>query len=163
HRAGPSPADGPHLMGIGSLAPRRISTNRARSRCWQEARCLVTGASSGLGRALAEQLVRGGARGVLTGRPAERPLAVAQPLIGGVVEPARIIRVPADLTNEGDRQRLFDEVAAHFEALDLVINNAGVGAAGQFETHDPEILRRVFAINVFATAEICRAALPLLA
>jgi short-subunit dehydrogenase len=100
---------------------------------------------------------------VLTGRSAERLRVIAESLIGEGAEPSRIITVAADLTIEEDRQRLFGEVALHFEALDLVVNNAGVGAAGQFETHDTEVLRRVFAINVFALVEICRAALPLLA
>ena len=48
-------------------------------------------------------------------------------------------------------------------AFDLVINNAGVTATGQFETHDPSVLRRIFEINVFAMAEVCRESLPLLA
>ena len=50
-------------------------------RSWQMARCLVTGASSGLGEALAEQLVKAGARVVLTGRSAERLQAIADRLI----------------------------------------------------------------------------------
>jgi short-subunit dehydrogenase len=72
------------------------------------------------------------------------------------------VTIPADLTVEEDCQRLFDEITGRFEALDLVINSAGVGADGQFETHDPAVLRQVFEINVFALAEVCRRALPLL-
>jgi short-subunit dehydrogenase len=133
-----------------------------RRRSWQLARCLVTGASSGLGEALAEQLVKAGARVVLTGRSAKRLQAIADRLIDEGSDPSRIVTIAADLTVEEDCQRLFDEIAGHFEGLDLVINSAGVGADGQFETHDPAVIRQVFEINVFALAEVCRRALPLL-
>jgi short-subunit dehydrogenase len=123
----------------------------------------VTGASSGLGRALAEQLVRAGARVLLTGRSDERLHAVADHLIAEGAEPTQIVTEPADLTVDRERRRLFQRAGAHFDALDLVVNNAGVGAAGQFESHNLDVLRRVFEINVFAMAEVCRAALPFLA
>ena len=127
-----------------------------------DARCLITGASSGLGQALAEQLVKAGAQVVLTGRSAERLQAIANRLIDEGFDPSRIVSIPADLTIEEDCQRLFDDIVGRFEALDLVINSAGVGADGQFETHDPAVLRQVFEINVFALADVCRRALPLL-
>jgi len=124
---------------------------------------LVTGASSGLGKALAERLVHAGAPVILTGRSAERLDAVARGLIRDGADPERVITSPADLTLEADRQRLFDLARERFGALDLVINNAGVGATGQFDTHDPAVLRDIFEINFFAVAEVCRLALPLLA
>jgi short-subunit dehydrogenase len=135
----------------------------ARQRTWDRTRSLVTGASSGLGKALAERLVRAGARVILTGRSGERLAAVAQGLIRAGADPARVITFPADLTIESDRQGLFDLARQRFGALDLVINNAGVGATGQFDTHDASVLRNVLEINFFAVAEVCRLALPLLA
>ncbi|MDR3621987.1 MAG: SDR family NAD(P)-dependent oxidoreductase [Paludisphaera borealis] len=131
-------------------------------RSWNDTRALVTGASSGLGRAIAEHLVHLGATVVLTGRSAAKLDAVAHELLQSGAAPERIITVAADLTVDIDRQRLFDEIANRLGALDLVVNNAGVGATGQFDTHDPWVLRRVFEINFFAMAEVCRAALPLL-
>ncbi|MGO9598171.1 MAG: SDR family NAD(P)-dependent oxidoreductase [Isosphaeraceae bacterium] len=135
----------------------------ARRRSWTETRSLVTGASSGLGMAIAEHLVRAGASVVLTGRSADRLADVAERLIREGADPRHILTVPADLTVNDDRRRLFELINDRHGALDLVINNAGVGATGQFETHDPSVLRRVFEINVFAMAEVCRASLPLLA
>ncbi|APW61355.1 SDR family NAD(P)-dependent oxidoreductase [Paludisphaera borealis] len=131
-------------------------------RSWNDTRALVTGASSGLGRAIAEHLVHLGATVVLTGRSAAKLDAVAHELLQSGASPERIITVAADLTVDKDRQRLFDEIANRLGALDLVVNNAGVGATGQFDTHDPWVLRRVFEINFFAMAEVCRAAQPLL-
>jgi short-subunit dehydrogenase len=135
----------------------------ARRRLWNETRCLVTGASSGLGQALAEHLARAGASVILTGRAADRLRLIAESLIEEGTDPERLVTVPADLTVEEDCQRLFDEVATRFDALDLVVNSAGVGADGQFDTHDPAVLRQVFEINVFALVDVCRRALPLLA
>jgi len=131
-------------------------------RAWKDTRALVTGASSGLGRAIAERLVHQGATVVLTGRSAAKLDAVAGELLNSGASPEKVVTVAADLTVENDRQRLFEFVAGRLGALDLVVNNAGVGATGQFDTHDPWVLRRVFEINFFAMAEVCRAALPLL-
>src|SRR5271166_4748960 len=132
-------------------------------RTWSETRSLVTGASSGLGQALAARLVRAGATVLLTGRSTERLAAVVGGLKSEGADPARMITVAADLTIEEDRRRLFTLARERFGALDLVINNAGVGATGQFDTHDASVLRRVFEINVFAMVEVCRESLPLLA
>ena len=100
---------------------------------------------------------------LLTGRSTERLAAVVDGLKREGAEPARMITLAADLTIEEDRRRLFTLARERFGALDLVINNAGVGATGQFDTHDATVLRRVFEINVFAVVEVCRESLPLLA
>ncbi len=131
-------------------------------RDWKDARALVTGASSGLGRAIAEALVRRGARVVLTGRSEARLGEVAAALLRDGADPGRVIVVPADLTVPADRDRLFKIARERLGALELLVNNAGVGATGQFDTHAPWVLRRVFEINFFAMAEVSRAALPLL-
>ena len=131
-------------------------------RSFRSARCLVTGASSGLGRALAEHLAGAGARVVLTGRSAERLREVVEGLVRAGVDPSSLDIVAADLNEPADRDRLLDRVAARFGALDLLINAAGIGAYGHFETHDESVLRRLFAINFFALAELSREALPLL-
>jgi short-subunit dehydrogenase len=145
--------------------PSRVTKRRENSmarRAWNETRALVTGASSGLGQALAEHLVRAGATVLLTGRSVERLEAVVAGLRRDGAVPGRMMTLAADLTVDDDRQRLFSLARSKLDALDLVINNAGVGAAGQFETHDPSVLRQIFELNVFAMAEVCRASLPLL-
>jgi NAD(P)-dependent dehydrogenase (short-subunit alcohol dehydrogenase family) len=162
-RSGRVYPDGPHGAKTGRPAIDAGRVGLKSNRRWADSRRLVTGASSGLGRAIAEHLVRAGARVVLTGRSADRLRRDAQALIDDGADWDWVITVPADLTVEADRRQLFAEAADAFGALDLLINNAGVGAAGLFHTHDPDVLRRVFEINVFAMAEICRAALPSLA
>ena len=131
-------------------------------RSFEGARCLVTGASSGLGRAIAERLVRAGANVLLTGRSRSRLEETARRLVLGGARPEAVVSVDADLTEEEGRGKVVHTAADRFGALDLAINSAGVGATGHFDTHDPTVLRRVFEINVFALVEMTRALLPLL-
>src|SRR4051794_22372151 len=122
------------------------------TRSFADARCLVTGASSGLGRALAGRLAGEGARVLLAARSAEGLRAVADALVARGARPDAIVPVAADLTRPDDRRRLFDVAAERFGGLELAINSAGVGAYGHFETHDESVMRRVFEVNVFALA-----------
>lgn len=132
-------------------------------RRFHDARCLVTGASSGLGRALAEQLARSGARLVVTGRSMERLSSLVGQLESEGIVPGRVVPVAADLTREEDRRRLVETVGEQYDgALDLVVQSAGVGAYGRFMSHDPSVARRILEINFFAVVELTRALYPLL-
>ncbi|SIO62348.1 Short-chain dehydrogenase [Singulisphaera sp. GP187] len=135
----------------------------ARRRNWNDARCLVTGASSGLGCAMAQHLVRAGARVVLTGRSSTKLDAIKNALVESGADPRSVLTQAADLTKASDRARLVEFTTERLGALDLAINSAGVGATGHFETHDPSVLRQLFEINVFALAELSRLLLPVLA
>jgi short-subunit dehydrogenase len=133
-----------------------------RRRSFEGARCLVTGASSGLGQAIAEHLVRAGAAVILTGRSLNSLESTARALVIGGARPEAVIAVDADLTEDEGRSKVIHVAADRFGALDLVVNAASVDATGHFDTHDPSVLRRVFEINVFALIEMTRAVLPLL-
>ena len=120
-------------------------------RDFRDARCLVTGASSGLGRAIATKLAERGASVVLTGRSAQRLEQAGAELNSLDGRSGQALTVAADLTDPADRRRLFEVVSDRFGgALDLVVNSAGVGAYGRFESHDESVLRRVMEINLFA-------------
>ena len=88
----------------------------------RDAAVLVTGASSGLGRATAQQLSRAGARLVVHGRDASALASLAAET-GGVP-------LIADLAVPGEARRLADEALAVHGGLDIVVNNAGQGWAG---------------------------------
>jgi len=127
------------------------------------ARCIVTGASMGLGRAMAVALARRGARVVMAARSADRLDDVARALEADGARPDQAIPVAVDLTVADDRRRLLDAAAQAFDGgLDLLVNNAGIGAYGRFETHDESVVRRLFELNVYAPIELCRGALPML-
>jgi short-subunit dehydrogenase len=122
-------------------------------------RILITGASSGIGRCLAEQAARSGARVVLTARSADNLAELAGRLTAEGLEAAAI---PADLTSDADRRRLVESAAERFDGLDVLINNAGVASAGHFADGSEAILRQVMEVNFFAPAELMRLAVPVL-
>lgn len=122
-------------------------------------RTIVTGASSGIGRALALELARQGARLVLTSRRTEF-LEELKKEIRELVAEAHV--VAGDIVEPDVRQRLLEVAQAELGGLDLLINNAGVGAIGPFAEASEARLRRVMEVNFFAPAELIRRAVPLL-
>src|SRR5579884_3317703 len=123
------------------------------------ARILLTGASSGIGRCLAEQAAQAGARLALVARSVEPLQKLAQSL---TALGAEALAVPGDVTSEADRQHMLSAVVDHFGGLDVLINNAGVGSWCHFAESSEEILRRVMEVNFFGPAELIRLAIPVL-
>lgn len=121
-------------------------------------RVVLTGASSGIGYALALELVR---RGALVLTVARRQTQLEQ-LKAAADGPGRVEILIADITDYADRQRIISAAQEHFGGLDILINNAGVGALGLFEYADEARLRQIMEVNFFALAEMIRQALPLL-
>jgi short-subunit dehydrogenase len=129
-------------------------------RSLQGARLLITGASSGIGRALAEQAVAAGARVALVARSADRLEELARSL---AARPgADVLAIPADVTLEADRERMLHAAAERFDGVDVLINNAGIASFGHFATSTEAILRQVMETNFFAPAELIRRAIPIL-
>jgi short-subunit dehydrogenase len=122
-------------------------------------RMLITGASSGIGRCLAEQAVRGGARVVLAARSSDKLQELADSLSGAHHD---VLAVPADITLEDDRQKLVRAGVDQLGGLDVLVNNAGVGSFGHFADSSEAILRRVMEVNFFAPAELIRVFIPIL-
>ena len=122
-------------------------------------RVLVTGASQGIGRALAVSAARRGCKVLAAARSADllAELAAEVRAAGGTIE-----TVAADVTGPADRQAMVDAATRHFGGLDVLVNNAGIGATGHFMDSDPETLRRIFEVNYFGLCEVTRAFLPLL-
>src|SRR5262249_17220430 len=76
---------------------------------------------------------------------------------GGILE-----TVQADVTVADDRRAMAEAATRHFGGLDVLINNAGIGATGHFAECAPERLRAIFEVNFFGLAETTRVCLPLL-
>jgi short-subunit dehydrogenase len=125
----------------------------------QGKRLLVTGASSGIGRAIALEAGKRGCRVILAARSEVEIEALADQMRRTGVE---AVAVRADVTRPEDRQAMFDVAKEHFGGLDILVNNAGVAAHGHFMDLDPQTLRQVMEVNFFAVAENCRLAIPLL-
>jgi short-subunit dehydrogenase len=120
-------------------------------------RILLTGASYGIGWALALRLAEQGARLVLAGRTVERLTDLADL---ASQRGTQAIALPTDLTVPEQRQHLIEQTIGQLGGLDVLINNAGVGAMGLFQEAGEERLRRIFEVNFFASTELTRLALP---
>ena len=118
---------------------------------------LVTGGSGGIGADLARELARHGHDLVLAARSLAPMEAVAEELrrLGATV---RVIA--ADLAQPGAAAALAAEVGRRELAVDVLINNAGLGAAGRFDRIDPQRLGEILNVNVVALTELTRLLLP---
>ena len=124
------------------------------------ARILLTGASAGIGREIALQLAAKKAQLLLTARRAELLDALATEI--DAAHGIQPICVAGDITNPEHQVQLLDTAQSKWGGLDALINNAGVGAIGNFANASPQRLRQVMEVNFFAPVELTRAALPLL-
>ena len=113
---------------------------------------LITGCSSGIGLATAWHFHHQGWRVIATLRdPAQHQ---------GLADRPGIICPQLDVTDHARIPEVVAEGLAAFGRLDAVVNNAGYGLMGAFETLSAEQVQRQFATNVFAAMEVCRAVLP---
>ncbi len=123
-------------------------------------RAIITGASSGIGRALAMELAARGARIIVTARREERLSALVEELSA---PDRKAIAVAGDITDRRLRERLIQTAVDELGGLDILINNAGIGAVGPFADADEDRLRKIMEVNFFAPLELTRLALPVLA
>jgi short-subunit dehydrogenase len=115
---------------------------------------LITGASSGIGAALARELACEGARLVLMARRRERLDELCAELAAGKAEAVTHV---GDVTQRADLDAAVALAVARFGRLDVAIANAGFGVVGPLEKLDVEDYRRQFETNVFALLATCKA------
>jgi len=121
---------------------------------------LVTGASSGIGRALALELAGRRARLVLTALEEPQLADVAGEI--ATLHGTRVEFRAADLANAGSRDDLVAWLRSRADPLDVIVSNAGGGRFARFSAAPWEDLRRTLALNVDAPTHLLRALLPLL-
>ncbi|MCX5514045.1 glucose dehydrogenase [Kaistia algarum] len=115
---------------------------------------LVTGGSSGIGRAMARAVAEEGAKLVLVGRSAERLQAVASNL------PTEALPIAADLTKPAEVDRVVAEARARFGRIDILLPNAGLYIPGDVAEGDPDAWDELLAVNVNSVFRLVRAVLP---
>ena len=125
----------------------------------QGARVVVTGASSGIGRALALQLCQRGSHVLATARRIDRLQELQRQCQSF---PGHLTILDGDLTQATHRQAIVDRVVSQWGAMDVLVNNAGAGAIGRFDVASSERLRQVMEIDFFSPVELTRLCLPLL-
>lgn len=118
---------------------------------------LVTGASGGIGAELARELARHGYDLVLAARSTAPMQALAEE-VAGIGAAATVIA--ADLAKPNAAAALADEIAQRGLAVDVLINNAGFGAAGRFDRLEPARLSEMLQLNVVSLSELTRLLLP---
>lgn len=115
----------------------------------------ITGASSGIGEALAYAFSRNGARLVLSARREEALERVRQ----GCQNPDSHCVLPLDLT-DFDAAALTETVMAHFGRIDILVNNGGVSQRGTVVETEMDVDRRIMEINYFGAIALTKAVLP---
>ena len=122
---------------------------------WKEHVALVTGASSGIGAAVAREIARRGGRVVLAARRLDRleELVAELSRAGG-----KAVAIACDVTRREDLDRAVSRAKDEFGRLDTVVANAGFGVVGTFEELTVEDYRRQFETNVFGVLQTAYAA-----
>lgn len=120
---------------------------------------LVTGASRGIGKAIAEELASLGYDLALVARSAE---ALAESIASLPETCGKAVAIPADLSEEESYAAVVAETVAELGGLDVLVNCAGVSQSGPFEEITPEQWNQIFAVNAKAPFFLCKEALPYL-
>lgn len=118
---------------------------------------LVTGAGSGIGRAIALELARAGAMVALVGRTGSK-LDATRALVEAAGGAAASF--PADVTIEGEAARAVNDAVARFGSLTIVVNDAGRGASAPFAKTSLDLWNELVAVNLTGVFLVTRAALP---
>jgi short-subunit dehydrogenase len=118
---------------------------------------LITGSTAGLGKELALQLGRAGAKVILNGRDGDKLEQLAEQMRSSGFEVAAL---QGDVARPEDCERIVSEAFRTAGKLDILINNAGLGSAGAFLDTTPETFRTVMEINTLGPIYMTRFALP---
>lgn len=118
---------------------------------------IITGGSSGIGRALAEKFGREGSKLVITGRRKEQLEDVASDLRQQGIE---VVPVVADASIEDDCAYVVDVAVRQFGKIDVLINNAGISMRSLFEDLQLEVFKKVMDVNFYGLVNTTKYALP---
>ena len=123
----------------------------------RESVVVITGASSGIGRAAAHEFARNGATVVLAAR---REQALDEAARECEERGGRALAVPTDVTDEQAVRALAQRTVEQFGRIDVWVNNAAVSLFSRFEETPPDLYRQVIETNLFGYIHGARAALP---
>ncbi len=120
---------------------------------------IITGASSGIGKACAEVFATKGFTVVLIGRSLDKLIAVEQDLLS---KGADVLVIKADVSNEGDCKMLVEKTILKYNQIDVLINNAGLSMRALFADLDLKVIRQLMDTNFWGSVFCTKHALPYL-
>ncbi|MFN4234611.1 MAG: SDR family oxidoreductase [Bacteroidia bacterium] len=120
---------------------------------------IITGASSGIGKATAEVFAKQGSKVVLNARN-EKLLTEVTEKIKKDFNNSNLLAIPGDVSIESDCKKLIDDTIAYFGKIDILINNAGISMRALFTEVDLSVLKKVMDINFYGTVYCTKYALP---
>ena len=118
---------------------------------------IITGGTSGIGKALAFTFGRNGSKIVITGRKAEPLSQTISELEAAGIE---CLSIQSDVSSEEDAQQMADKTMQHFGGIDILINNAGISMRANFEELDLDVIHKVMNINFFGAVNATKYCLP---
>lgn len=118
---------------------------------------IVTGASSGIGKALVYGFAARGCKIVMGARNIEKLLLIEQELRAQGTE---VVSVKTDVSQEADCKHLIDQAYNQFGRIDILVNNAGISMRAVFEELDTKVLHRLMDVNFWGTVYCSKYALP---
>ena len=116
----------------------------------------ITGASSGIGQALAFAMAKEGAKLVLSSRREQELKNVAEKCASDV------LILPLDLSNSSNFKDLTQQVLEHFGSIDVLINNGGISQRSEAAQTSLEVDRKLMEVNYFGAAALTKAVLPIM-
>jgi dehydrogenase/reductase SDR family member 7B len=120
---------------------------------------IITGASSGIGKACAINMAKKGAKVVIAARNIDKLEETAQEITAYNVN---ILTVKCDVSIQSDCENLIKETVAKYGGIDVLINNAGISMRAIFNDLELEVIEKVMAINFWGTVYCTKYALPYL-
>ncbi len=118
---------------------------------------VITGASSGIGEALAKRFALAGANVVIAARNIGKLNKLAEELSKDAAE---VLTVKTDVSSESECRNLINETVIKFGGIDILINNAGISMRALFENTDLNVIRKLMDVNFWGTVYCSKFALP---
>ncbi|HKC62537.1 MAG TPA: SDR family oxidoreductase [Pyrinomonadaceae bacterium] len=119
---------------------------------------IVTGSTKGIGRAIAEALVREGLNVCVSARKADEVEQAVRELSDA--GEGNVTGAVCDVRDYDEVKALFEHTASEFGGVDVLVNNAGIGIFGRVDETEPEDFRAVIETNLFGVFYCCREAIP---
>jgi len=119
---------------------------------------IITGGSSGIGKACALAFAKRGCKVVITGRNGANLFNTAEEIRKATG--AEILRVESDVSYQADCKKIIDETMAEYGRIDILINNAGISMRALFNDTDISVIRQLMDTNFWGTVYCTKYALP---